>query len=163
MRNDVKEAFFGAKIFYFATTLAVLGVCCVLKNPLKQNFCEENYFPIFSLLALITFSSWLICTAGKDPGFFEESDQVMYEMNFNEKKDSDFLLVEGIEKASDNSFSSNGILNEFKSNSSDGFPPEKRFCEACKVIQPYRSKHCMKCERCILKYDHHCFWIGTIK
>ena len=38
--------------------------------------------------------------------------------------------------------------------------PKKRFCEYCSLEQPYRSKHCKECERCVRKYDHHCFWIG---
>ena len=38
--------------------------------------------------------------------------------------------------------------------------PELRFCDHCKVHQPYRTKHCDKCERCVHKFDHHCFWMG---
>ena len=38
--------------------------------------------------------------------------------------------------------------------------PELRYCEHCKVHQPYRTKHCDKCERCVYKFDHHCFWMG---
>jgi hypothetical protein len=38
--------------------------------------------------------------------------------------------------------------------------PKKRFCEYCNLEQPYRSKHCRECEKCVRKYDHHCFWIG---
>ena len=38
--------------------------------------------------------------------------------------------------------------------------PSKRFCEICNVEQPYRTKHCRECDKCVRKYDHHCFWIG---
>jgi len=38
--------------------------------------------------------------------------------------------------------------------------PEQRFCEVCGIIQPYRTKHCQMCERCVHKFDHHCAFIG---
>jgi len=40
--------------------------------------------------------------------------------------------------------------------------PEQRFCEICNLIQPYRTKHCHLCERCINKFDHHCVWLGML-
>lgn len=43
--------------------------------------------------------------------------------------------------------------------SDDNFP-EYHFCKVCMNIQPYRTKHCYECGKCIPKYDHHCVWIG---
>ncbi|KAK5577604.1 hypothetical protein RB653_002547 [Dictyostelium firmibasis] len=34
------------------------------------------------------------------------------------------------------------------------------FCKKCLVDIPLRTKHCVKCNRCVLKYDHHCVFIG---
>ena len=28
-------------------------------------------------------------------------------------------------------------------------------------VQPLRVRHCYDCQRCVYKYDHHCFWIGA--
>lgn len=39
--------------------------------------------------------------------------------------------------------------------------PEKYYCEFCKIICDYRTRHCRKCNACIERYDHHCFWIGN--
>mmetsp|Transcript_25523 Transcript_25523/g.44507 ORF Transcript_25523/g.44507 Transcript_25523/m.44507 type:complete len:254 (-) Transcript_25523:2550-3311(-) len=39
--------------------------------------------------------------------------------------------------------------------------PNKRYCQECELLCPYRAKHCNKCEECIAKYDHHCFWLGS--
>lgn len=36
-----------------------------------------------------------------------------------------------------------------------------RFCRECKVWKPDRCHHCSKCNRCILKMDHHCPWFAT--
>ncbi|XP_067940031.1 palmitoyltransferase ZDHHC12-B-like isoform X2 [Watersipora subatra] len=36
-----------------------------------------------------------------------------------------------------------------------------RTCKICKIPQPIRSRHCEDCNRCVLKYDHHCPWLST--
>ncbi|EIW76567.1 zf-DHHC-domain-containing protein [Coniophora puteana RWD-64-598 SS2] len=38
--------------------------------------------------------------------------------------------------------------------------PEYRYCSRDKIMKPYRCHHCRACGTCILKYDHHCPWIG---
>ena len=39
--------------------------------------------------------------------------------------------------------------------------PQRRLCEICDIILPFRARHCRKCGVCVNKFDHHCFWIGT--
>ncbi|TFK67393.1 zf-DHHC-domain-containing protein [Pluteus cervinus] len=38
--------------------------------------------------------------------------------------------------------------------------PEYRYCGLDKIIKPFRTHHCSNCQACVLKYDHHCSWIG---
>ncbi|KAF5381486.1 hypothetical protein D9757_008130 [Collybiopsis confluens] len=38
--------------------------------------------------------------------------------------------------------------------------PEYRYCSKDLFIKPYRAHHCRACGTCVLKYDHHCPWIG---
>ena len=38
--------------------------------------------------------------------------------------------------------------------------------KTCKVcgpdqLKPPRARHCKFCDRCCLKLDHHCYWIGN--
>lgn len=34
------------------------------------------------------------------------------------------------------------------------------FCPSCATYKPPRAHHCSHCRLCVLKYDHHCPWIG---
>ena len=36
-----------------------------------------------------------------------------------------------------------------------------RLCGRCLGTKPDRAHHCRQCNRCILKMDHHCPWVGN--
>ncbi|CAM6104822.1 unnamed protein product [Calypogeia fissa] len=46
----------------------------------------------------------------------------------------------------------------FPIESSTGSPV---LCSYCRLIQPVRTKHCHDCNKCVLRFDHHCVWLGT--
>mmetsp|Transcript_41784 Transcript_41784/g.67787 ORF Transcript_41784/g.67787 Transcript_41784/m.67787 type:complete len:285 (-) Transcript_41784:81-935(-) len=58
--------------------------------------------------------------------------------------------------ASDESESTQSLLENHENTLEAGF----RVCKYCSIQQPLRTKHCKVCHKCILKFDHHCFWIG---
>jgi len=48
-----------------------------------------------------------------------------------------------------------------KNDEQELFIVERRYCTACNLEQPLRTKHCEDCQKCIAQYDHHCPWVGT--
>lgn len=34
-------------------------------------------------------------------------------------------------------------------------------CRKCHMPKPRRTHHCSVCNRCIMKFDHHCPWIAN--
>ena len=41
------------------------------------------------------------------------------------------------------------------------FNSEEKFCNKCNMDKINRSKHCIICDKCIEKFDHHCVWINN--
>lgn len=84
----------------------------------------------------------------------QELNEINDEIQFKclDKKDKKFLRK--LETESDEETRENKDNLPFLS------VPPKHFCNVCHIEQEYRTRHCHKCEKCIYKYDHHCFWIG---
>lgn len=36
-----------------------------------------------------------------------------------------------------------------------------RLCPTCRVRRPVRAKHCATTDRCVVRFDHYCAWIGN--
>ena len=41
------------------------------------------------------------------------------------------------------------------------FNSDEKYCKKCNLEKINRSKHCMICDKCIEKFDHHCIWINN--
>lgn len=38
---------------------------------------------------------------------------------------------------------------------------EKNFCKHCVLPRPLRCHHCSECHKCVLLFDHHCFFVDN--
>lgn len=42
-----------------------------------------------------------------------------------------------------------------------GVYKKTRLCITCKIAKPFRSAHCADCDNCVMRFDHHCPWLGN--
>lgn len=40
--------------------------------------------------------------------------------------------------------------------------PDWSYCLKCESVRPPRAHHCRRCDICVLRFDHHCTFLGTI-
>jgi len=105
---------------------------------LHQPVLFMSHLLVTYTLTFLAFSSLIVCLA-RDPGPANAPPSRVEGANGEAE---DMNLREAL--LSDTDFSAPG-----------------RWCRKCWAPKPERAHHCSICDRCVLKMDHHCPWIGA--
>lgn len=156
--------FYGSQILVWFMHVLIITVSIIYDTSLKLNLRSHNYIYCFTLFACIVSELYLMRVVRYNPGTValakadELDDKTVELIDLTQDKDS-FMISNEMQNAR-----ISADINESIDQSSIPFEstplPRRRYCEACQIEQPYRTKHCSQCQACIAKFDHHCFWIG---
>eukprot|EP01017_Pseudomicrothorax_dubius_P027896 TRINITY_DN3268_c0_g1_i4.p1 TRINITY_DN3268_c0_g1~~TRINITY_DN3268_c0_g1_i4.p1 ORF type:complete len:231 (+),score=12.68 TRINITY_DN3268_c0_g1_i4:173-865(+) len=140
-----------ARIVYFA--VKTITVCVFLYFPceMRQNVIEKfNYLYFCSFILILIGSAYLFCTSGNNPGFLGEARMKSLKHALSTTN------ITPVNERELESFPQGGVQENLLR-----AKPDKHYCEECQMWQPYRTKHCPYCKKCVHKFDHHCYWIGS--
>ncbi|EGN98546.1 hypothetical protein SERLA73DRAFT_183607 [Serpula lacrymans var. lacrymans S7.3] len=90
-------------------------------------------------ITFLAFSSLIVCVA-RDPGPVS-----------SQKSDADAGSEDG----------EMGLTEALMSGVGDDDMSPSKWCRKCWAPRPDRAHHCSICDRCVLKMDHHCPWLGS--
>nr|XP_029124441.1 protein S-acyltransferase 10 isoform X2 [Elaeis guineensis] len=155
------------KVVVVLLHVGIVGVLFLLDTDLIRRTREDPWYTvIYLLLFLVTLVQYFF-TSNSSPGYVVDAKKAWDETHatFINRRQS---------APRHGSFVSSTDLNQLGKIDSrmnwlklvtELYPPGSSTrnwtCTYCHIIQPPRTKHCHDCEKCVLRFDHHCAWLGT--
>uniref|UniRef100_A0A915HIJ1 Palmitoyltransferase n=1 Tax=Romanomermis culicivorax TaxID=13658 RepID=A0A915HIJ1_ROMCU len=116
------------------------------------------FIPLMAGFILLLVLSCLLRCAFMDPGIIPRS--TMAEFNHLERElNSQFPRNQGEPGAC--ASTSTLAAQKTKEICINGQVVTLKYCPTCRIYRPPRSSHCSICDSCILRFDHHCPWVGN--
>ncbi|XP_031388073.1 protein S-acyltransferase 10-like isoform X2 [Punica granatum] len=150
--------------------LVYVGVLFLFDKDLIDKTRKDPWYTSLYLLLFIATLVQYFITACSSPGYVLDAMRAVNEANslftnrYKAASNKDGSFVVTIDDPSRRNLLGNTSTSWSKTVVElylPGTPARNYICSYCNIEQPPRSKHCHDCDRCILKFDHHCTWLGT--
>ncbi|CAD8052290.1 unnamed protein product [Paramecium sonneborni] len=109
---------------------------------------DQNGYTVVFVIIQITIYVFLSITVCMDPGIIPKI-RSEYEM------DEELLKVPQKYAKTDYRFIVDSKMFIIKAHQF-----KLKYCATCAIYRPARASHCPSCDNCVVRFDHHCPWIG---
>lgn len=154
--------------FYWVFTHVIVVIILILRNSTlhKRIFIEHDYFYVVMFFISVVVCTFLYFACCIDPGYLPKNpDGPRVHVRADAPSEESTVHSEsGENTASDHhavDIELGAVLSSDKPAEAHHHENDLHVCTYCNVVQPLRTKHCNDCERCVSRYDHHCFFVGT--
>lgn len=166
MRKEVYDAVWASRAFYVVLFAGGLTAIMLYDNDLRDSILHFRFWyfgPYFALFAVATYLFW---TSGDNPGFLGEIPMRRLEENGANDQELTNMIPEAVPDSAPSEGNTDAPagradIEQHGTGKIKPIRPQKWYCQHCKMRHPFRAKYCEKCEKCIVKFDHHCFWLGN--
>ena len=118
---------------------------------LSNNSFYSYYLYLFQIFFYILTIYYMFKCFFSEPGIIPKYNK-NYQFNENE--------INEIYKEYDKNIKENKEESNLNKNIIDSIF-QKRKCEKCQIIKPFKTFHCIYCDNCVINYDHHNFFISN--
>lgn len=148
--------------FYWVFTHVIVVIILILRNSTlhQRIFVDHDYFyvAVFFVCLFICVVLYFACCV--NPGYLpKNNDGMRIHARTNHEEDSN--NDSSAQNTSDTTVDVELGAVLANKPAEVSHEPEMHVCTHCNIVQPLRTKHCNDCERCVSRYDHHCFFVGT--
>ncbi|KAL0339849.1 UNVERIFIED_CONTAM: putative protein S-acyltransferase 4 [Sesamum radiatum] len=129
-------------------------ILSIIRHPLSENKDAVPWYPVIIVTIVLTMLDvfFLFITSSRDPGIVPRNKKPP---ECDETIEIDTPSVEWV-----NGRTPHLKLPRTKDVLVNGHTIKVKFCDTCLLYRPPRVSHCSICNNCVLRFDHHCPWIG---
>eukprot|EP01016_Furgasonia_blochmanni_P033259 TRINITY_DN3463_c0_g1_i2.p3 TRINITY_DN3463_c0_g1~~TRINITY_DN3463_c0_g1_i2.p3 ORF type:complete len:164 (-),score=36.93 TRINITY_DN3463_c0_g1_i2:904-1395(-) len=163
MKDQVRDALIGARIFYFALHFIAFAIFVLYDNSFRRQLKAQNLPYLFSLFSVVCAAFYLFITTGKNPGVLGQTEmqdpeairgvpgrvhqQQQYDGNHPQTVEMQDMYHSLPEDTRSESIGSDSDFDRADDEEDPNKLPKMHYCKECNLSQPYRTRHCDLCEK----------------